>query len=113
MRARCGLGEGRNLSNGSPPIGGSIQNEDAKPDAKFYPPFPSPPAHYQNQERLDEFTSKSGEGRSMIRFSRKGVRYSSEVPGNIAVNLSKKNREIRMVWTSLHRYPGLEAIGAR
>jgi len=43
MRARCGLGEGRNLSNGSPPIGGSIQNEDAKPDAKFYPPFPSPP----------------------------------------------------------------------
>jgi len=49
----------------------------------------------------------------MIRFSRKGVRYSSEVPRNIAVNLSKKNREIRMVWTSLHRYPGLEAIGAR
>jgi len=106
-------GEGQEkLVQGNPPIGGCIQNGEAKSDAKFYPPFLSPPAHYQNQERLDEFTSKSGEGCSMIRFSRKRLRYPGEVPGNIAVNLSKKIREIRIVWTSLHRYPGLEAIEA-
>ena len=85
----------------------------AKSDAKFYLPFPSPPTHYQNQESSDEFTANSRKAYSMTRFSRNGVRYLGEVPGNIAVNLSKKIREIRIVWTSLHRYPGLEAIERR
>src|SRR5215470_17806386 len=104
-------GEGQEkLVQGNPPIGGlskmKMQNWMLN---SIFLSFP-PPAHYQNQESLDEFTSNSGEGYSMTRFSRKGVRYRGEVPGNIAVNLSKKIREIRIVWTSLHRYPGLEAI---
>ena len=74
-----------------------------------FPSFP-PPRHYQNQERLDKFTSKSGEGCPMVRIYGNGLRYLDVAPENIAVNLSKKNREIRIVWTGLHRYPGLEAI---
>jgi hypothetical protein len=49
----------------------------------------------------------------MVRSYGNGLRYLDVAPENIGVNLSKKNREIRIVWTSLHRYPGLEAIGAR
>ena len=42
MRARCGLGGVEKLVQRTPPIGGCIQNGDAKSDAKFYPPFLPP-----------------------------------------------------------------------
>jgi len=38
-----GLDAGEKLVQQTPPIGGSIQNGDAKSDAKFYLPFLSPP----------------------------------------------------------------------
>src|SRR6516164_6832582 len=75
-------------------------------------PFPPPPITKTKKvwTSLIQYLRKV---RIMVGISRNGVRYRGQVPKNLPGNLSKKNREIRIVWTSLHRYPGLDAIEAR